>query len=69
MKQRTPKELEYLKTRNELGYKIIAQNIASEFTGKVELWFEDGYILDIKNNQHFGISIFNMNAVIYKNEQ
>lgn len=51
---------------NELAMQLLMQNMASRFTGKLEVWFSNGQVTGAHNNQHFnGISIAFNNIVLY----
>ena len=60
----TQAELAVLELRNKMAMSILAQNMGAKFNGKLEIWFKDGYVNDIRNTQQFsGISIFDINSL------
>lgn len=42
--------------RLALARKVIDKNSQSAFSGKLEVWFSDGYVQDIRNTQTWGVS-------------
>jgi hypothetical protein len=62
-------EEEIKKLKTDIVIKVFMANMQSKFTGRLEVWFEEGYAVEAKNTQNLfaGISSIDQNKVTIYN--